>query len=310
MKKLIWAIDAFIPVDKTHQNAISVMTQLLKNTNGASILPVYTLSPDQLNIDTEFTKAWIQYYKPAAEKALQQVLKNFENISLIKKGHIILQKGLSTKSATLALANYAATQKADAIVANTHAREGISRFVLGSFTETLLFHSKVPVITISPSTHLDKEIKTILFPTDLSSNSHKTFCQLLKLAKNLNATVHLLHVIPHPIEPAIQSGTYLFSGGWIPVPNYLASQKEKRLKLTQRFMKSAQKENVKLVIKIEENSRSVTQSILDTLKQVNPQLLAMAAQSGKLSATLIGSITRNMIRHVDIPVWVYKQGKK
>ena len=88
----------------------------------------------------------------------------------------------------------------DLVVLSTHGRAGVKRFVMGSVAEALLRNLSCPVLTVGP--HLaDRFRKTvdthnILFPTNLSPESHAVFPYLASLAHEHGARLTLLHVLP------------------------------------------------------------------------------------------------------------------
>ena len=88
----------------------------------------------------------------------------------------------------------------DLAVLSTHGRIGIKHLVMGSVAENLFRQLACPVLTIGP--HLAHrfmglvDIRTILFPTDLSEESQAVFPYLASLAHEHSARIILLHVLP------------------------------------------------------------------------------------------------------------------
>jgi nucleotide-binding universal stress UspA family protein len=86
------------------------------------------------------------------------------------------------------------------VVVNTHGRTGLKRFLMGSTAEDLFRHLNCPVLTVGP--HIaqrfcwQKEIKSILYPTDLSDASQAIFPYLASLAHEYRAAIKILHVLP------------------------------------------------------------------------------------------------------------------
>ncbi len=88
----------------------------------------------------------------------------------------------------------------DLVVVNTHGRTGIKRFLMGSVAEDLFRHLNCPVLTIGP--HIaqrfcrQKEIRNILYPTDLVNESQAIFPYLASIAHEYRAAIKILHVLP------------------------------------------------------------------------------------------------------------------
>jgi nucleotide-binding universal stress UspA family protein len=129
-------------------------------------------------------------------------------------------------------------------------------------------------------------------------------------AKALGCQVTLLHAIPNPIEPVLQSGVYLLGGGWVPVPLYMEKEREKRDKLVNDLASRARKKGIPVSVRVDINAKSVTQSILDAAQSEKADWIAMAAESGPVASALLGSITRQVVRHAQCPVWVFRSRPK
>ncbi|OLZ41992.1 universal stress protein UspA [Natrinema saccharevitans] len=96
-----------------------------------------------------------------------------------------------------AIVEYADRHDHDLIVMLTHARTGVSRFLLGSVTETVVRLSSVPVLTarMQPDEQLVFPYENVLVPTDGSPGATHAAEYGLSLAAALEATVHVLSVV-------------------------------------------------------------------------------------------------------------------
>ena len=85
----------------------------------------------------------------------------------------------------------------DLIVAGTHGRTGLRRFLLGSAVEGICRVATCPVLTVGPD-HPSSRIKldNILVPTDLSEESMRALPFVVGLAGAYGAKVTVLHVLP------------------------------------------------------------------------------------------------------------------
>lgn len=84
------------------------------------------------------------------------------------------------------LLNYAHESNADLIAVSTLSRKGATRFLFGSFAETLVLQSDIPVLILSPKTQFAGPLSEILFPTDLGETSKETLERVAEMAKALN----------------------------------------------------------------------------------------------------------------------------
>jgi len=308
INRIIWAIDAYEKPGPTRRHAVAILQSLSKQTK-ATIEPVYVLSPSELSLSIEFTPPWVIRYKPSAEAALKQVVKN-EKIEGMEKPRVLVERSASIRRAVDLLAAHAKKRKADVIVVSTHARKGLSRLLLGSFAETLILHSTVPVLIAEPKQQPIASFSSILFPTDLSPYSRKIFHSTLCLAAQLSSSITIFHSIPNPIEPIFQSGMFLLGGSWVPVGTYFSQDVERRKSLLSKWVDVAKKFGIKADFHITEQAGSISASLVEYAKKKKFKLIAMAPQSGPVASTLIGSVTRQVVRNADCPVWILHYPKK
>ena len=73
--------------------------------------------------------------------------------------------------------------KADCLVISTHARTGLERLAMGSFAETVILTSAVPVLVLNPANKVPVSVRKILVPTDLSKKSEKYLTTMERLRK-------------------------------------------------------------------------------------------------------------------------------
>lgn len=303
MKKLIWALDAFQTDGSLQKSTIEFLKNLAEST-GCKIEPVYLLSPDQLSISVEFSPPWIAHFQPAAEKALAATVKDTKIPGLMKP-KVLIQKIPSLTHAVNMLNSYALSSGADAIVVATHAKKGLPRLFLGSFTESLLLSATIPVFTIGPSAKIRASANPhIVFATDLSKSSQLAYRKILRLAKDLTARLTLYHHIPNPIEPIFQSGVYLMGGGWVPASAYIKEESATLRKQLDRMAAQARRIKLRADVVVDSDGAGVTDGLLALAERQKISLVALASQSGPMAATLIGSIARQVVRASNIPVWV------
>ena len=98
------------------------------------------------------------------------------------------------------LRGYARRHDVDLIVISTHGRSGISRFSLGSVTDSLIRHTTIPVLVVKPPTsylnpQVSEAFKRIVVPLDGSTLAEQILPRVLTLAKLEDAEITLLNVL-------------------------------------------------------------------------------------------------------------------
>jgi nucleotide-binding universal stress UspA family protein len=90
-------------------------------------------------------------------------------------------------------------QNIDLAVLSTHGRTGWKHLVMGSVAEELFRKLPCPVVTVGPCFSKwfpESQLKSILFPTDLSEESGKIFPCLDSLASEYESDLILMRVLP------------------------------------------------------------------------------------------------------------------
>jgi len=92
--------------------------------------------------------------------------------------------------------------KTDLVVIGTHGRTGLGKVLMGSIAEEIFRTVNCPVLTVGPrcdtSRGAGREIREILYATDLISPSPAAAAYAVSLAQEFQARLVLLHVIAEP----------------------------------------------------------------------------------------------------------------
>lgn len=305
-RRVIWAVDPFEERGETRAHVLSALEEL--SSRGVLIEPVYVLSPDEYDLDVEFNATWLNQIRTTTQKVLAQYLADVK-IDGILNPHVLIEKHHSLTRAVRALVAHAELSKADTILVGTHAKSGVTRFFLGSFAETLLLHSKMPVLVVGPHSEIPiqgSKINRILFSTNFGASSFPTFKKVIDLAEARQAKITLFHCLPHPVEPFFQSGMYLLGGGYLSFPDFLAQDEENKRRTAQRYISAAKEHGIEVEIAFDAGRGSTAPAIVERAQKDGSSLIAMAAESSAVSAALVGSVTRQVVRSAPCPVWVLR----
>src|SRR5690606_1745199 len=91
------------------------------------------------------------------------------------------------------LLKYADRVKAEMIIVNSHTRGGLSRLLMGSFAQQILYHSRRPLMFISPHTKEIRNMDKVLFATDMTAACKKSFQKFLNSLGDRVQSINLLH---------------------------------------------------------------------------------------------------------------------
>ncbi|MCM0606279.1 MAG: universal stress protein [Xanthomonadaceae bacterium] len=311
--KILWALDPFDDLDEIYTKSFQALNSL-SNYVQLEVDPVYLLSPLQLNIDFNLTTVNSEVYISAAKKALEKKLEGIP-LSELNDPKVLVNSSSRLRQVVQELADQALSREYDMILVGSHGRKGLNRMMMGSFAEQLLLQSKVPVFIIGNeteklNTRWNQKPIHILIANDLSNPSSSFFSKALGLAQSLEAKITLLRAVTRPAEMVLQSGVYLLSGGFIPTPIFMRQEDERLKNAANIILHEAEKQHIQTEMILDNNAQSVVQSILSHAKESNASFIVMAAESGQVASTLLGSITRQVVRLAPCPVLVYRVDKK
>jgi nucleotide-binding universal stress UspA family protein len=177
---------------------------------------------------------------------------------------------------TPTLREFISEKKCDLVVMGTHGASGLTELLVGSNAEKMVRLSPVPVLAVHQTAQV-KSIKNIVFPTTLHLNQSDFVRKLKQVQEFFGARLHIL---------------FLNTPG-----NFIGDNELKDYALHYKFS------NFTLNIR---NNRYEPDGIIAFVKEVNADMLAMATHARKgLSHFILGSITEDVVNHVQCPVWTY-----
>lgn len=294
-RRVLWAVDPIAEDGKLQHKMFKALTQIVPKQN-VVIEPVTVTSPSVQVPNASFA-AFMVEQKNAAEKLLNKWIKSLKDKRVISPTFLPCD-GLTTGAMVRELLDYARTVKADFIAVGTHGRKGVQRFFIGSFAETLLLHSEIPVVLVNPSVTSAKPIKHILFATDFSAASSDAFDRVIGLAATLKAKVTLYSKIEYFVP---QTAELMKVSHY---QDFLENDKQSRKKKGDRWCARAEAQGVDATLFLDEQTTFIPEGILYTAKKKKADLVAMASSSGFWATNLVGSVVRKLVRLSPLPVWV------
>ncbi|MGZ3722503.1 MAG: universal stress protein [Bdellovibrionales bacterium] len=288
-QKIIWSVNVF-DLPELQDNVLYLLGALTRSTM-SEVIPVHVFSPPLPGIMGD-SKNLEAAYLALAEKRLAELTAR-SDISKMREGKVLHSPAESVKAAVKCLMDYAEWKEADAIVVATHARKGVPRMFMGSFAETLIFSSKIPVYTVNPQTKVRERISKILHPTTFQPKYRKTFERIAEMARALDSSLTLYYKEPLVPSPYMSPEIYAF----------IEREALKRESDANEWLKWAQAYGVNTELHLDNQPGYVASSIAGFAAEKNFDLIAMISESNALSSLLMGSFTRQVIREAPCPVW-------
>lgn len=148
--------------------------------------------------------------------------------------------------------------------------------------------------------------KKVLIALDYDPTAKKIAETGFSLAKAMGAEVILLHVISDPVyytsreyDPIMGFTGYLETG-----PQQLDSV-DGLIKASQHYLEKSKQHLGDKSIKTLVKEGDFSESILETAKEINADLIVMGSHSRKwLDNILMGSVTEKVLHHTSIPLFI------
>lgn len=293
INKIMWAVDAVEPATY-NQNAIFAIGALSRAFD-CSVLPVYVFTPVGSRLKTRpFPEAFLAL----VEKRMRELSQRSE-LPRMAEGEIIKSGEGSTRAAVEALIGHASEKGADLIVVSTHSKGPVSRFFLGSFAETMLLQSEIPVLSVNPQTKVREKISNILFPTTFEDKFLPAFEETVELARKLDAAITLFYKEPHFAMEELSPELF------VEIDRDVSEFRQKAVE----WQKRAATRQVPVHYSIDPFPGLVAEEIVRYAAENNMDLVALVSQTEDVSSPRVGGLCRKVVRLAACPVWVMKTGE-
>ena len=198
LKNILYATDFSAQSNAALPYALSIARKY-----GSKIFAVHvvSLSPFPGSSPTIAWQALAAQAVREAKEAMMKLEPQLEGIphkALIRKGDISKE-----------LSRIVDEERIDLTVVGTHGRTGVSKALMGSVAEEIFRQTPCPVLTVGPNVCGEPAVavgmRTILYPTDFSSESMAAAPYAISMAQEHQARLYLLHVTGSPVDKATEN---------------------------------------------------------------------------------------------------------
>ena len=305
MNKIIWAVD---PTQKPDEalNLVIELKYWAKRLE-CEIQPVSVFSNTALNFPLELAFPWKERFESAAKKSLSIYMKKIRTNGFLP-AEIIFSSAISTRKLASELVQYAEKERALLIFANTRAKKSWNPFRIGSFAETLLAISKIPVLVFTPTSRPSIKKPNILLPTDFSRESKAALLQIEPWAKALDASIQIYSQVEIP-DLYATSENYTWQGQTLDIEAIIKRTEKRRMKKAKEWSNYLNMKNITCSWLIKKQEKFLSTEILDLAKKNKSNLIVLTSRSGPISQALLGSVARDVLLQAKCPVLVFHQPK-
>lgn len=306
--KILWCLDPFSELEQSRQRVIEFLREFAKKRK-IEIEPVFVLGVYNFNWIGQMQKLMLEKMQPSTVEALEDIVQK-SNLDSITNPKLILNFEASRKQDVKKLLSYAKRVQTDLIILNTHAREGIQRMFLGSFAESVLQSSKIPMIFVSPQTMPITKINRVMAPVDLSEAGERGLKVFRKQISGNSSSqeslsITFFHQLPYVGVPYAGLEAGLSAGAWSQLEEIYKQEGESRLKKMNVLSENWKKHGWQVRVEVNEVPQPPDREILKRLKKDSYDIVALTSEAGPFSSVFFGSVAKEIVRHASCPVWVY-----
>lgn len=187
------------------------------------------------------------------------------------------------------------------IVMGSHGRRGLERFVLGSVAERVVGSAVAPTLIVPPhDTHTpaaDPVCKRIVCAVDLLPSSLEGLRYALSLAREADASLEVVHVIPEAGADVIQTTQHFR------VPEYLRYRADEALDEIRRHIPAEARQGCTIHERVVFGG--IAESILQEARDTRAELIVMGAgDHAHLRALWLGHATTRIANEAVCPMLV------
>ena len=219
---------------------------------------------------------------PEALFFMKLAQQNFEKLRAEKyASDIELFEHVKFNSIQSGILDYAEEHEIDIIIMGSHGSSGFEELFIGSNTEKIVRHSKIPVFVIKKR-HVNFKINSLIFATDLENDNLKPVAQALEFAQTHKAEFKMVYVnTPDRFETT-----------------------EKIQALFKEFVQKLQIKTPHFEIF---NDLKVERGIMNYAKSQKADLIAIGTHGRKgLAHFFNGSLSEGLVNHAKRPVLTFK----
>lgn len=296
-QRILWLVDPFEEEDELVRKTAQVL-KAFNHDLSAQIEPVYVMNPGQFQVLPSVWPDWHQACQPQVDQALAERLKKIAVPGLLPH-RVLIESGSFQRELVNQVLSYAEKSGSQLLVLPTHARKGVPRWFLGSFAETLILRSTLPVLTVNPGANAPGErVARILFPSSIEDASQGDFEQSLGFCKQKGAQLLLFSKYPVVELPG---------GRFTPPAHYrayLESEAGMIRERAERWRAKGQEAAVDVRFIFDKSPGDLAQAITSTSVQEEVDLIWMSTSATPKSTLLMGSVARQVVRSAECPVLV------
>lgn len=281
--KVLWAFDPFQKNTELNTFGRKIIQSLFDKKD--SVSAVYVASNSEVEISTAFDIPENLRYSTYPKKLILNELKKLKIDQM--DVNVLESRKISLSSIIEVLVQYTKKQKTDLIVIATNSKKLLPRMIFGSFCETLIHASTCDLLAYHQKTAF-KSMKKILYAHEFSKKGDAGLLRVMEYAKKWNASITVIHIPMYEAD--------------VTYDKFKANTEKRAAEIEKLILKN----NISCKMMINYDIKPIHKIILNVAAKTQADVIAMSAESSKLTALLGGSVSRQVLREAKIPSLILK----
>jgi nucleotide-binding universal stress UspA family protein len=311
---IVWALDPFASDEDYSVLLRALGSWRARGKPAGELIPVSVIPAVKLNWPVEYVAPMEEkaghlereLIRPVLEKNLGRMGMSEAAIRAVRP-EIVLHPGASKRSSAMMLAEFAKAQGASLIAVKTHGLKGLKRLWLGSFAESLVTLSSVPVITVNPDLEPGAaglaEVSAVLVPTDLSETVDHMLPAIVSATAHFRPKIFLFHVHREPI-PLFYDGGLARGADLVLIEELSKSSEKESLEKGQKSAQRVRELGYECEFVMTSRIGTPGELIVEAAASHGAGLIAMAATHGPMGQRLLGGTVHEVLSSAKCPVVV------
>ena len=299
---VVWAVDAFSKDFATHARTACAIRA---HAPESEIHPVYILSEEMFSGRgySGFLRAAL---RPRAHHNLQallehELLADLKRSGVCRRPRVLIEPSANASLCTGKLLRYAKRIGAELIAFGSTGKRGISRWFAGSFSETLMTETDLPLLIAGPhQQHQVNASRAMIVPTEFRRQDRAAFEALLRIATRRGLALHLIYRAEPALEDLISGGGALLTDSWISIDALFDNLEGPSSIEAKDWLRLATEAQVETRLSSPLSQDSFCEAVLDYARKLE----AFAPVIALLTPELPGRLTRDLIRSSPYPLFV------
>ncbi|MFT7031866.1 MAG: nucleotide-binding universal stress UspA family protein [Cyclobacteriaceae bacterium] len=274
MKKIL------VPTDFSEEanNALLAAHSLAKDTNSSILLLHVVEDPHVVSFNTMGQSTYDSMENVYVIKLIEKTKEKLQAIIDDPKfTDIDIRYKVDIGDSYSSIIEHIASHEASLIIMGTTGASGLKEILVGSVTDKVVRHASCPVITVKKCQDL-KQVKNIVFATDLKEDQSQIIDDLKKLQEYYGAKLHIIKV---------------YDSIWL-----------KEVEVEERIKEFTLREGInnfstKVIRDVDE-----ADAIMEYAADLEADMIAMGSHDRRgLLNLLAGHISKDVINHAHRPIW-------